>query len=67
MQTHVRFKVSLFIKSFATSLDRAYEVTISLMLFKMDLESLSSTVRLSTTLVGAFVVFKLIVSFGVIF
>lgn len=67
VQTHVRFKVSLLVESFAASFDRTYKVATSLVLFKMNLQSLGSTVRLSTSLIGTLVVFELFVGFDVVF
>ena len=67
MQTHVRFEISLFVEGFGARFDRTHKVTIPLVFFKMDLQTLSAAVRLSAALEGTLVVFELFVRLDVVF
>lgn len=66
MQTHVRFEIALFVEGFGARFDRTDKVTIPLMFFKMDLQTLSAAVRLSAALEGTLVVFVLFVRLDVV-
>ena len=67
MQTHVRFEIALFIEGFCARFDRTHKVTIPLVFFKMDLQTLSAAIRLSAALEGTLVVFELFVRLDVVF
>jgi len=66
VQTHVRFEVALFVEGFGARFDRTHKVTIPLMFFKVDLQTLSAAVRLSAALKGTLVVFQLFVRLDVV-
>ena len=66
MQTHVRFEISLFVEGFGARFDGTHKVTIPLVFFKMNLQTLSAAVRLSAALEGTLVVFELFVRLDVV-